>query len=50
MRGQRVALIRKEGIEALKNAKCRTRFCHLFVDDLSDFAYEDDLDDDDDED
>ena len=32
--------IRREGIEALKNAKCRTRLCHLHVDDLEEFFYE----------
>ena len=29
----------REGIEALKKAKCRTRLCHLFVDDLDEFEY-----------
>ena len=33
--------------EALKKAKGWTRLCHLFVDDLDEFEYEDDLDEDD---
>ena len=39
--------IRREGIEALKKAKCRTRLCHLHVDDLKDFFYEEEQDYDD---
>ena len=33
--------------EALKKAKCRTRLCHLHVDDLKDFFYEEEQDYDD---
>ena len=36
--------IRREGIEALKNAKSRTRLCHLHIDDLKDFYYEEEQD------
>ena len=39
--------LRREGIEALKKAKCRTRLCHLYVDDMDEFEYEDALDEDD---
>ena len=39
--------IRKEGIDALKNARCRTRLCHLHVDGLEDLGYADEEDEDD---
>ena len=39
--------IRRGGIEALQKAKCRTRLCHLHVDDLKDFFYEEITDEDD---
>jgi len=42
--------IRREGIEALKNARSRTRLCHLHVDDLSEYAYEEEMHEDDEED
>ena len=39
--------IRREGIESLQNAKCRTRLCHLHVDDMKEFYYEEATDEDD---
>jgi hypothetical protein len=39
--------VRKLGIEALREAKCGTRLCHLHLDNLEDFIYQDDDDDDD---
>jgi hypothetical protein len=39
--------VRREGIEALKKAKCRTRLCHLHIDNLDEFEYEAAEDDDD---
>ncbi|MDP6477378.1 MAG: hypothetical protein QF502_05670, partial [Nitrospinaceae bacterium] len=41
--------IRKLGIEALKEAKCGKRLCHLHVDDLKDFIYQDDYEEDEDQ-
>jgi hypothetical protein len=37
--------VRKQGIDALKKAKCGTRLCNLHLDDLKDFIYQDDDDD-----
>ena len=39
--------VRKQGIDALKEAKCSTRLCHLHLDSLDDFIYQDDFEDDD---
>ena len=39
--------IRKTGIEALKEAKSSTRLCHLHTDDIEDFVYQDDYEDED---
>ena len=41
--------IRREGIESLKEAKSRTFLCHLYVDDIEDFAYADDYDEEEDD-
>jgi hypothetical protein len=38
--------VRKAGIEALKEAKSSTRLCHLHTDDIEDFVYQDDYEDD----
>jgi len=39
--------VRKQGIEALEEAKCGTRLCHLHLDNLEDFIYQDDDEEDD---
>jgi hypothetical protein len=39
--------VRKLGIEALKEARSSTRLCHLHLDDLDDFIYQDDYQDED---
>ncbi|MBT7520704.1 MAG: hypothetical protein HN646_00350, partial [Nitrospina sp.] len=41
--------VRKQGMDALKEAKCGTRLCHLHLDNLEDFIYQDDDEDDDDQ-
>lgn len=40
--------IRRKGLEALKKSKSRTRLCHLYIDDIEDFMYPEDFEDDDD--
>ena len=40
--------VRRKGLEALQKSKSRTRLCHLYLDDIEDFMYPEDFDDDED--
>ena len=38
--------VRRKGLEALQKSKSRTRLCHLYIDDIEDFMYPEDFEDD----